>query len=295
MLFGAYLSQNNSVWLVDVDKSRVDKINADGVTVREMNGEERTYRPYAVTDIVGLGKMDLIVVFVKSMFTEDALLSSRELIGPDTYLMTLQNGAGHETKLMEFACADRVIIGTTQHNAAVLKNGLTSHGGEGITSIGLLEGSAGEITHIADNFSACGLACVICDNVRRQIWTKLFTNTAASSLTAVLQVPLEFLYEDSSARELMRMLCREAVTVANSDCGGGFYEAEVIETVEAVCKKSRNGYTSIYADIKNGRKTEVDTISGSVVAAAHALDIPVPCHEMIVRMIHALENKVKPS
>lgn len=292
MLFGAYLSQNNSVWLVDVDESRVDKINADGVTVREKNGEERVFFPRAVTCAAELGEMDLVIVFVKSMYTENALANNRELVGRDTYLMTLQNGAGHETRLIKFARADRVIIGTTQHNAAVLENGYTSHGGEGITSIGLLKGESAEIVHIAESFSACGLNCVTCDDVRHQIWAKLFTNTAASALTAVLQVPLEFLYEDPNARGLMRMLCREAVTVANAECGG-FDEDQVVEAVEAVCKNSRNGYTSIYADIRDGRKTEVDTISGSVILAAHAYHIPVPCHEMIVRMIHALENKSK--
>ena len=43
-------------------------------------------------------------------------------------------------------------------------------------------------------------------------------------------------------------------------------------------------------DIKNGRKTEVDTISGAVVAKAHELGVPVPHHEMAVSLIHALEG-----
>ena len=52
----------------------------------------------------------------------------------------------------------------------------------------------------------------------------------------------------------------------------------------------KGGYTSIMMDIKNGRKTEVDTISGAVVAKAHELGIPVPHHEMAVSLIHALEG-----
>ena len=61
--------------------------------------------------------------------------------------------------------------------------------------------------------------------------------------------------------------------------------------VETVCKNAPNGYTSIYADVRDGRRTEVDTISGSVVDAAHALGVSVPCHEMIVSLIHALERR----
>ncbi len=293
MLFGGYLSGRNEVWLVDVDPERVEKINAHGVTVREKDGEERTFWPRAVTDSSKLGQMELVIVFVKSMFTTEALTGNSGLIGRDTYLMTLQNGAGHEETLLRFTDTGHVIIGTTQHNAAVLSSGVTSHGGEGVTAIGALDGDSGKIAHIAEEFSKCGLECNICDEVRRQIWTKLFTNTAASVLTAVLQVPLEFIYRDAYARELMHRLCREAVAVANAQYPDGFDEEQVIETVEAVCKNSRNGYTSIYADIKNARRTEVDTISGSVVAAARELTVPVPCHEMIVGMIHALEDKSK--
>lgn len=291
MLFGGYLSQKNKVWLVERNAARVDKINRDGVLVREKSGEEKQFYPTAVVESADLPKMDLVLVFVKSMFTVDALSQNRTLLDEKTYLMTLQNGAGHEAKLLQFANQDHVIIGSTQHNASILGNGHTNHGGAGKTSIGLLNGHSKAIIHIAENFSACGLECETCDDVQRQIWTKLFTNTAASSLTAVLQVPLGFIHEDYYARQLMVELCKEAVRVANAQGIASFDETEVISCVDAVCQNAKNGYTSIYADIKNGNRTEADAISGSVIEAAHAANIPVPYHEMTVRLIHALENK----
>lgn len=293
MLFGGYLSQKNSVWLLDVDPNRVRKINSDGVTVHENIGDNRVFHPKAVLESAGLPEMDLVLVFVKSMFTVNALRSNRNLIGEDTYLMTLQNGAGHEAKLLQFTDPAHVIIGTTQHNASVIDDGHTNHGGAGETSIGLLSGDSNAIACIAENFTECGLPCSTSDDVKKQIWTKLFTNTAASSLTAVLQCPLGFLCEDAYAHKLMRRLCEEAVRVANAEGFASFDEAEVIEGVEAVCKNAKNGFTSIYADIKNGNRSEVDTISGSVVDTAHGLGIPVPYHEMIVALIHAMENKAK--
>ena len=99
--------------------------------------------------------------------------------------------------------------------------------------------------------------------------------------------------ENEYAHELMRRLCREAVAVANAEGLARFDEAEAIAGVETVCRNAKNGYTSIYADIKEGRRTEVDTISGSIVAFAEKLKIAVPYHEMIVRLIHALEQKPK--
>ena len=132
------------------------------------------------------------------------------------------------------------------------------------------------------------------ENVQKQVWKKMFTNTAASSLTALFQVPLGFIHTDSNANWLMRQLCKEAVEVANS-LGLGFNLEEVTNDVDKVCINAPNGYTSIYADIRDGRRSEVDTISGSVVEAAHDQKIAVPYHEMVVRCIHALENRNKES
>lgn len=290
-LFGGYLSEKNHVWLVDVDAERIACIAQNGVRVREKDGSEQVFYPKAVTDTQGLPQMDLIVVFVKSMFTVAALEKNRALIGPDTYLMTLQNGAGHEGKLLQFADADHVIIGSTQHNSSIIDNGYVNHGGSGASSIGLLGGTSERVAHIAETFTACGFECTTSNEVKAQIWKKLFTNTAASSLTAVLQVPLGFIYEDENARALMHALCKEAVAVANAQGFTSFNEAEVIADVETVCKNAPNGYTSIYADVKAGARSEVDTISGSVVEAAKELNISVPYHEMVVGLIHALEHR----
>ncbi len=290
-LFGGYLSKTNQVWLIDVSSRRVEQIMEHGACIREADGSEEVFHPAAVTGCAGLPQMDLVVVFVKAMYTLSALESNKAIIGPDTYLMTLQNGAGHEAKLLQFADAAHVIIGSTQHNSSVMEDGFVHHGGGGHTYIGLLSGNSGSLKEMADNFTACGFDCTAHNEIQKQIWNKLFLNTAASSLTAVLQVPLGFIVDDSHARELMRRMACEAVTVANALNVSKFDEQQVIASIENVLLHGKGGYTSIYADIKNGKRTEVDTISGSVVEVAHTLGIPVPCHEMVVNLIHALENR----
>ena len=72
-----------------------------------------------------------------------------------------------------------------------------------------------------------------------------------------------------------------------------FDEDEMIERVRNTSINSPEGRTSIYADLKAGRLTEVNTISGAVVKAGDRLGIPVPSHKMIVNMVHAMENKSK--
>jgi 2-dehydropantoate 2-reductase len=288
-LFGGYLSQHNEVWLVDINHGRVDRINRDGIVVLEQGGE-RVFHPKAVTNTADLGEMDLIIVFVKAMHSRNALAENQHLIGKNTYVMTLQNGAGHEETLLEFAPRARVIIGVTQHNSSITETGQIHHGGGGKTNIGLLDGDSKKVQSIADGFSKCGFETFVSDDIKRLIWNKLFLNVSASVLTAVLQVKLGYLLDDEHGWFLVERLVREAVNVAIAD-GMEFVAEEVLADIKMLLGNAREGYTSIYADIHNGICTEVDTISGSIIKEAKRHGVLVPSHEFVVELVHALEDK----
>jgi len=288
-LFGGYLSQHNEVWLIDVDPGRIDAIRSKGVAIRERDGV-RVFRPNAALDASGLGPMELLMVFVKAMQSREALEKNRHLIGAQTYLMSLQNGAGHEEMLAAFAPPDRLILGTTQHNASRTPSGDIHHGGGGDTYIGFADADGTALESIAATFCRCGIHTAVSGNIRKQIWRKLFLNASASALTAVLQVQLGYLLDNPHAWKLVRKLLAEAVLVANAE-GEDFNEEQIAAEVRTVLAGARDGYTSIYADIRDGVRTEVDTISGAVVTKAHRLGVSVPGLEFVVALIHAMEEK----
>ena len=291
-LYGGYLSRKNDVLLVDVNAQQVETINKQGLKIHEPDGSVTEVFPRAVVSTAGEAPADVIVLFVKSMFSASALESNRSLIGPDTYLMTLQNGSGHEDTLLQFADSEHVIIGTTQHNSAVLGFGEIRHGGSGKTCIGCVKGDAARLQPIADAFTASGLEAVCDDHVQKLIWGKMFTNVSASVLTGILQVPLGYIAENESAWATCEKLVREAVAVAAGE-GLDFNADEKVAEVRGVCERSPQGLTSIYADLRDGRKTEVDTISGSVVRASRRNGVPAPTHEAMVNLVHAMEGKKK--
>lgn len=290
-LFGSYLSQKNEVWLVEIDQNKVDFINREGMKIREADGD-RIFHPKAVASADGLGEMDLVIIFVKAMFSESALAANSELIGENTYVMTLQNGAGHEQTILKFVNREHVVIGTTKHNSSILETGHINHGGGGESYIGLLDGGSAALKEIADTFTECGFVTEVSDNVRKLIWSKLFINVSASVMTGILQSSLDFLRDSAHAWILVERLAKEAVAVANA--GGMDFDAEeVVHDVRTLVENSHNGYTSIYADLRNGMRTEVDTISGSVVSEAKRLKIAAPSHEFVVELVHAIEDKNK--
>ena len=98
-LYGAYLSQENEVIMLDSNPEKVEKINKKGITVIEENGTSRdftnvkAYLSGECTEVV-----ELVIVFVKAPQTIDALLMNIKLFNEHTIVMTLQNGTGNDRR-----------------------------------------------------------------------------------------------------------------------------------------------------------------------------------------------------
>lgn len=291
-IYGGHLSMNNDVYIIDKKEDLVEKISADGLKLYE-NDKDVVYHPKALLSSEGIGEVNLVIIFVKALYSRAALMENKAIIGDNTYVLTLQNGAGHEDIIEEFVPKERIIIGTTEDNGAILDNGYVRRGGKGKTNIGMLvEDKNGMLDKVKECFDGCGFDTHIYSNIQQLIWDKLFTNVSLSALTGVLQVPIGFIAEDEYAWNMTVTLIKEAMQVAKA-MGLEFDEDEMIERVRNTSINSPEGRTSIYADLKAGRLTEVNTISGAVVKAGDRLGIPVPSHKMIVNMVHAMENKSK--
>jgi 2-dehydropantoate 2-reductase len=289
-IYGGHLSKHNEVYLIDKNQQIIDKINKDGLKLQE-NGSDAVYTPGAINSADGIGVVDLVILFVKSLYSRAALQENRRIIGENTYVLTLQNGSGHEEILSEVVKPNRIIIGTTEDNGSIIEAGYVRHGGNGRTNIGMLVNDEdGILNKLKECFDACDFNTLIHDNIQKLIWDKLFTNVSLSAVTGVLQVRIGYIAENPYAWKLTRQLVKEAVAVANA-MGLGFDEEAILSKVKKTSENSPDGFTSIYADLKNGRLTEVDTISGSVVRAAKKYGVEVPSHEFIVNMVHAMEQR----
>ena len=289
-IYGGHLSLNNDVYLIDTNETIINYINENGLTLDE-DGKSNIYKPKAVTNSKEMPAMDLVILFVKSLYSRAALEGNKNIIGKDTYLMTLQNGSGHEDILEEFVDKSHIIIGTTEDNGAVLGAGHIRRGGVGNTNIGMLiDDSAGFLNQVKSAFDCCGFNVKIHNNIQQLIWNKLFTNVSLSAVTGILPVKIGYIRSNEYAWNMTKALIHEAVEVANK-LGLDADEEKITQDVENVTVKSPEGITSICADLCAGRKTEVDTISGSVVRAANKAGIKVPTHEFVVNMIHAMEGR----
>ena len=288
-IYGGKLSTVNDVSLIDNNEKVVEAINTNGLKLEEPDGLN-TYYPKAYTSSKEIKDVDLLIIFVKAIYSKAAIEANLNLIGENTHILTLQNGAGHQDLLKQYVAEDKIIIGTTEDAGKVLDFGFISRTGLGKTNIGMVNENNNEVLQkVKEAFDNSGFKTTIHENINQLIWNKLFINTTLSATTALLQCEIGYIGENEFAHKMVEQLLDEAILVAHK-LNLKADKKELLEEIKQVTINSKTGITSICADIKNGRKTEVETISGAIVKMAEKLNIETPTHKFVVNQIHALEK-----
>ena len=266
-----------------------DRINKTGVRVDGSNGS-LTQRVKVLADATGQATADLVILLVKTTRTSEALIGCMPLIGPDTLVMTLQNGLGNAERLAEVIGKDQIIVGTTAHGSTLLAPGHIRHSGEGLTSIGAYGRiDQSRLLLLKTIFENAGFSTVVDNDVLRQIWQKLIINAGINALTAILNVPNGHLAESENSRQIMRSLVCEAVSVAESQ-GFTFDRELCCEKCIEVARNTAANISSMLQDIRAGRPTEIGGINGRIIELGERAGVPVPVNNAVTRLVRLLEE-----
>ena len=289
-LFGGLLAfSGEEVWLVDVQKEQVDVINSVGLTLEE-GDKLQIIGVNATRDVASIGKADLVLFFVKTYHTEQAVSDALALEKEDTIFLTLQNGLGNEEVLCKRIDPKKVMLGVTGQGATFLGPGHVRHAGRGKTFIGELDhGVSGRAIHVARMFGEAGIDTEVSENIHDLIWDKLLVNVGINALTALTELKNGQLLDYPETLRIMEALVSEAAEVARRK--GIRIEGNPIERVKSVAEATRGNRSSMGQDIDFRRKTEIDAINGAVVREAKRLGLPVPCNEVVTDLIKTIERK----
>lgn len=290
-LYGAYLSRKNEVIMVDTAQPVVDAIRDHGITVMEPDGSGQYYKENITAYASGEceEKADLVIMFVKSTYLDSALEQNKQLFYDDTIVMSLQNGAGNDRKIEKYAKKENIIIGTSKHNAVSEGCGIVRHTGQGTTTIGSNHDAFDILNKIRTTLEESSFETVVSEDIQRIIWGKLFVNLSVNTFTAITQTPIGYMVKNKYAWNFAKRLVYEAVEVAEED-GTYFDRREILESVRELCIALKDGYSSMYQDIKKKNKTEIDAINGAIVEQAKLYGVPVPYNSLVVDLIHAIEG-----
>jgi 2-dehydropantoate 2-reductase len=277
------------IWLLDIHPEREEKIRKEGLLVEGVSGEHHV-RPRITVKPEEIGQADLVIICVKSPDTYEASLNANPLIGPDTAVLTLQNGLGNIEGIERAVGPGRVLGGTTSMGATVLGLNHVRHAGWGETVIGEPAGKQTKRAEaILELFGLAGLEVSFTDNLPGLLWSKLIINVGINALTALARVHNGQLLNHEGTRAIMGMAVDEATQVAHA-LGIRLLYDHPVEKVAGVCEATAGNISSMLQDVLKENKTEIEQINGAVVREARRLEIPTPVNETLVGLVKTLEE-----
>jgi len=288
---GSLAEAGNDVLLVNRNHAHVDAINRDGLTIRTEGKDRAVAIRAAIPAEVG-EPADLVIVLVKSFHTAEAVREATGLVGPNTTVLSLQNGLGHEDILIGLVGRDRVIAGKTYVGGVVLGPGHVIAGVDGKeTIIGELDGRISpRIERIAATFEAAGMKLVVSRNIMGAMWDKLLVNIATGALSGITRLAYGGLYAVPELEVTAMAAVAEAIAVAKASG----IELETLHPHDAWVKAG-SGLppelkASMLQSLEKGSVTEVDFINGAVVRAGAKAGVPTPVNATLVACLKGIER-----
>lgn len=252
------------------------------------------------------GPQDIIVLALKAHQVEAVANDLPKLFGPNTSVVTMQNGIPYwyfhkqggeldgrrvesvdPTGLVsEKIPADRVIGCVVYPASELIAPGVVKHIEGTRFPIGELDGSTTErVTRISECFTNAGFKAPVLDNIRSEIWLKLWGNLTFNPISALSHSTLVDICQFPLSRELAASMMTEAQTVANKL--GITFRVTLDKRIEGAEKVGKHK-TSMLQDIEAGRAPEIDALVGSVVELGRLTNTPTPHIDTVYALVKLL-------
>ena len=264
-----------------------------GVRVRGEIGEFEV-RVQATDDPATVGPVDVVILTLKSHSLPAMAPRLSPLMGPDTSVITAQNGFpwwyfyrhGGEWEGTQLETVDpggvlsrnidpaRAIGCVVYPSTEIVEPGVVWHIEGTRFAIGEPDGSKSErCRRIADAFIEAGLRCPIRTNIRHDIWVKLMGNVAYNPISALTRATLIEIVQCPETRELAAAIMSEVDLVANRL---GIEIGVSIEQRLEGANKVGHHKTSMLQDVETGRPTELEAIVGAIIELGNKMGLPLP-------------------
>lgn len=278
--FGAMLSTRNKVLLID-NIEIVDKINTKGITL--ITDVEKKFNPTAQTNLDEIRPITLIILTTKAYQTESAIKSIKSLLLTDTIILILQNGLGNED----------IVKNIIKHKAEVIRGIINSGAWEirpGCFNL-ILRETVFEPTNtsnaISQIFNESGLPTRTSQNFIFELWQKLTLNCVLNPLTAILRVRNNQI-SIPILKSLRHQIIEECKKVSEAE---GVKLPHNLSEIIYIAIQNYTNFSSMYHDIINGNKTEIDFLNGRIVEIGKKYNIPTPYNEVLYNIIKFMEMK----
>jgi 2-dehydropantoate 2-reductase len=274
--FGAKLARAGEDVTFVARGAHLDAIRAHGLRVKSALEGEWTVRAPAVEDVAGLPPAEVVLFCVKSFDTGPAALLIRPVVGPETGVLSIQNGVDNEDTVAGIVGGGHVLGGVAQVFSTIEAPGVIRHSLLGRLIFGEMDGR--ETARARAFLAACERASIpaeISPNVLRALWEKYVYLTAHAGMTAVTRCSAQVIRETPETRHMYRLLLEEMAALARA-AGAGVDEGIVERSLRLLDSLGGNAYSSLHHDLTRGKRLELEALHGHAVRLGTRYGVPTP-------------------
>ncbi len=262
--------------------AHLEAMKAAGLRVSSPNGDLHLEPVRATDDPATIGPVDLVVVAVKLYDTESVARGCAPLLGPETSVVSFQNGVTAVETLAAAVGAERVFGGTTYIMSVIEEPGVILHTGRRARLVfGELDGrSSPRVQALLEACERAGVDAVVTDDIRGLIWSKFTFLVALSGMTSLMRLPVGSIRSDPETRALFRAAVDEAVAVARAK-GVPVRDDMADRHMATVDDLPASVGSSMLYDLTHGKRLELPWLSGTVSRMGAELGVPTPVHDVV--------------
>jgi len=285
--FGARLAAAGHDVLFFARGSHLAAIRQHGLKVESVLGDIHLTNVQAADDPAEAAPVDIVLFAVKLWDSEAAAESLRPLVGPDTRVITVQNGIDARERLEPILGRGRVVLGLAQIATVIGSPGVIVHTSKfALIRCGHPDGQADPLlAAFAEAARKAGIDIAVSEAIELELWQKFVFLSSLAGITAATRLPIGPLLADPATRSLFHNLLREVVAVGRARGVGLTADSADKALAFADATLPPDMKASMAHDLERGNRIELDWLTGKVVELGRALGVPTPVSEVIYAIL----------
>lgn len=236
----------------------------------------------AIGNPADAGVMDYVIIGVKLWDTAEAGRKILPLLGPDTTVLSLQNGVEGDDILAPIVGRERLIAGVAFIASSITRPGVIGHIGTlQRVVIGEPGGSrSGRVKDLQQAMADAGITAETSPDIQKTIWEKFVFLVGLSATTTLMRTPIGPIRGDPDRRAMLLEIMRETAAVGRAK-GISLPEDLAEERLAFADRVPAEMTSSMHHDLERGNRLELAWLSGAVVRFGKEFDIPTPVNQTV--------------
>ena len=292
--FGGRLAQAGEDVVFIARGGQLRALQAHGLRVDSIKGDFALSPVQATDDPAQVGVVDAVIMGVKTWQVPEAARAMRPLVGPETFVVPLENGVEAPDQLAAVLGAKHVLGGLCRIVSFVVGPGHVRHAGlEPYVALGEVDNRPSErAERLRDAFTQAGVNAEIPPDIRVAMWEKFLFIASFSGVGAVTRAPAGVMRELPETRQMLDQAMREVLAVAHAR-GVALPEESIPRTFALVDGLPPGGTASMQRDVMAGRPSELESQNGAVVRLGREVGVATPLHAFIYHSLIPMELQAR--